>query len=113
MQIRRKLAAAVALAMALLVVVPPAFAGQYDYGVSNLASGTYYTRSVPHDYSYLRGSTSPAVNTCVARGGGIDFCALGTGSHHYADPCNPSSCLSYYKHTGGGYRSIDIHDEWR
>lgn len=90
-------------------------AGMYDYTLS-LPLDSWNTRNVPHDYSYLRVQNGADFSLCLARGNGISFCGGYFVDHHYADSCNPSSCITWYlndTHSGAPYNSGSIHDEWR
>lgn len=54
-RVRNLLLLLVVLVTAALMsfVVVPAWAGQFDYVLSGIASGSWRTRNVNHDYSYL------------------------------------------------------------
>jgi hypothetical protein len=93
-------------------VVAPAWAGMYDYTLTT-ASNSWVSRYVNHDYSYLRGNMAGAT-VCLSRTStGASFCGAGSIDHHYADPCNPSACITWYLNGDSVTRTIDIHDEWR
>ncbi|MEJ7788145.1 MAG: hypothetical protein WKF96_25365 [Solirubrobacteraceae bacterium] len=113
MTFRRKGLAAVAMAAVCMAgLVPAAYAGQFDYVLEDIPPDTFRTRNVAHDYSYLRGTIGfPGTTTCVARGGGVSFCASGSANHSYSDSCN--LCLSYYKQKSSILLDVTVHDEWR
>ena len=95
---------------AVLVLAGAALAGFFDYTLSSTPNDTFQTRGVGHDYTYLHSSISSSATTCVARGGGMSFCASGSAAHSYNDACG--SCFSYYKQKTGGTFDITVHDEW-
>ena len=101
--------------VALLAWPAAALAGAYDYSLT-APLNTWKTRNVAHDYSYLRTQNAADFSMCLARGNGISFCGGYFVDHHYADSCNPSTCLTWYlqnTHSGGTYEGLNIHDEWR
>jgi hypothetical protein len=107
---RRTLAVIAVTGGAVLACSGAALAGFFDYTLSSAPNDTFQTRNVAHDYTFLRSTIASSATTCVARGGGVSFCASTSASHTYTDSCG--SCLSFYKQKTGGTFDITVHDEW-